>query len=112
MSIASGEGINPANPGATMYEMSEVQSTVSEMQRNTFLRRIAEVSQEDPHRWVPVGIIGEELGLPYEATLAIVDRLREEGFVRRGGGGRLEPPHGPRVHILPEGVEHLRTLDT
>ncbi|HEX8360020.1 MAG TPA: hypothetical protein VF613_07935 [Longimicrobium sp.] len=93
-----------------MFELNEVQSTVSEMQRNTFLRRIAEVSQEDPHRWVPVGIIGEELGLPYEATLAIVDRLREEGFVRRGGGGRLEPPHGPRVHILTEGIEHLRSL--
>jgi hypothetical protein len=94
-----------------MFEINDVQSTVSEMQRNAFLRRIADVSREDPQRWVPVGIIGEELGLPYEASLAIVDRLREEGFIRRGGGGRLEPPHGPRVHILPEGIEHLRSLE-
>jgi hypothetical protein len=94
-----------------MFEINDVQSTVSEMQRNAFLRRIADVSREDPQRWVPVGIIGEELGLPYEASLAIVDRLREAGFIRRGGGGRLEPPHGPRVHILPEGIEHLRSLE-
>ncbi len=94
-----------------MSEMSEMQSSVSELQRNTFLRRIAEVSQEDPNRWVPVGILGDELGLPYEAALAIIDELREAGLIRRGGGGRLEPPHGPRVHILPEGIEHLRALD-
>ncbi len=94
-----------------MSEMSEVQSTISELRRNAFLRRIAEVSQEDPNRWVPVGIVGDELGLPYEDALAIIDELREAGLIRRGGGGRLEPPHGPRVHILPEGIEYLRTLD-
>lgn len=94
-----------------MAERSEVENTISELRRNTFLRRIAEVSQEDTHRWVPVGILGEELGLPYEAALAIIDELREAGLIQRGGGGRLEPPHGPRVHILPEGIEHLRALD-
>lgn len=94
-----------------MAEGSEVHDTVLELQRNAFLRRIAEVSQEDPNRWVPVGIVGDELGLPYEAALSITDELREAGLIRRGGGGRLEPPHGPRVHILPEGIEHLRALD-
>jgi DNA-binding IscR family transcriptional regulator len=94
-----------------MSEMNELQSTITELQRNSFLRRIAEVSQEDPQRWIPVGILGEEMGLPYEVTLALVDELREAGLVRRGGGGRLEPPLGPRVHILPAGVEHLRTLE-
>jgi RIO-like serine/threonine protein kinase len=94
-----------------MAGRSEVENTISELRRNTFLRRIAEVSQEDPHRWVPVGILGEELGLPYEAALAIIDELRQAGLIQRGGGGRLEPPHGPRVHILPEGIEHLRALD-
>lgn len=93
-----------------MSEMSEVQNAVSELRRDTFLRRIAEVSQEDANRWVPVGIIGEELGLPYETALTIIDELREAGLIRRGGGGRLEPPLGPRVHILPEGIEHLRAL--
>ena len=92
-----------------MSEMSEVESAVSELRRDTFLRRIAEVSQDDPARWVPVGILGDELGLPYEASLAIIDELREAGLIRRGGGGRLEPPLGPRVHILPEGVEYLRS---
>jgi DNA-binding IscR family transcriptional regulator len=94
-----------------MAERSEVQGVVSELRRNAFLRRIAEVSQEDPNRWVPVGIIGEELGLPYEVALTTIDELRDAGLIRRGGGGRLEPPHGPRVHILPEGVEYLRALD-
>lgn len=89
----------------------DMQSAVSELRRNAFLRRIAEVSQEDPQRWVPVGIIGDELGLPYEAALTIIDELRQAGLIQRGGGGRLEPPHGPRVHILPEGIEHLRALD-
>lgn len=88
----------------------DMQSAVSELRRNAFLRRIAEVSQEDPQRWVPVGIIGDELGLPYEAALTIIDELRQAGLIQRGGGGRLEPPHGPRVHILPEGIEHLRAL--
>ena len=94
-----------------MSEMSGVESAISELRRDVFLRRIAAVSQEDPSRWVPVGIIGEELGLPYEVSLSIIDELREAGLIRRGGGGRLEPPHGPRVHILPEGVEYLRALD-
>jgi DNA-binding IscR family transcriptional regulator len=93
-----------------MSEMSEVENVVSGLRRDTFLRRIAEVSQEDPNRWVPIGIIGDELGLPYEASLAVIDELREAGLIRRGGGGRLEPPLGPRVHILPEGIEYLRSL--
>lgn len=94
-----------------MSEMSEVQHVISDLQRNAFLKRIAEVSQDDPNRWVPVGIIGEELGLPYEVTLSIIDQLREAGLIRRGGGGRLEPPHGPRVHILAEGIEYVRQQD-
>jgi len=94
-----------------MAEGTDVQGAVSELRRNAFLRRIADVSQEDTHRWVPVGIIGDELGLPYEVALAIIDELRAAGLIQRGGGGRLEPPHGPRVHILPEGIEHLRALD-
>lgn len=94
-----------------MSEMSEVQNVVSDLQRDAFLKRIAEVSQEDPNRWVPVGIIGDELGLPYEVSLSIIDQLREAGLIRRGGGGRLEPPHGPRVHILPEGIERVHGLD-
>ncbi|HET6230899.1 MAG TPA: hypothetical protein VFE05_12575 [Longimicrobiaceae bacterium] len=82
-------------------------SQVAEMKQLMFLRRIAEISEGDPARWVPTGILGEELGLSYEESLAITDALREQGLIRRGGGGRLEAPQGPRVHILPEGLSFL-----
>ncbi|MBV9774340.1 MAG: hypothetical protein JO040_10345 [Gemmatimonadetes bacterium] len=81
------------------------------LKQDAFLRRIAEVTQGDPHRWVPIGILGEQLGLPYEEALAITDHLREAGHVRRGGGGPLDAPYGPRVHVLPEGMAYLHELD-
>jgi hypothetical protein len=81
---------------------------VAVLKRDAFLRRIVEVSQGDPARWVPVGLLGQELGLAYEEALAIADDLRDAGWVERVGGGRLEPPFGPRVHILPEGISHVQ----
>lgn len=81
------------------------------LKQDAFLRRIAEVTQGDPHRWVPIGILGEQLGLPYEEALAITDHLREAGCIQRGGGGPLDAPYGPRVHIRPEGMEYLRGLE-
>ncbi|HEX2094026.1 MAG TPA: hypothetical protein VHG28_16610 [Longimicrobiaceae bacterium] len=88
-----------------------LQEQIAGLKRETFLRRIAEVSEGDPSRWVPVGLLGQQMGLAYEDALAIADRLRESGFIRRGGGGPLDPPFGPRVHILPEGLAHLRGED-
>ena len=90
-----------------MERTQPIQDRVAELKRDAFLRRIAEVSQGDTTRWVPVGLLGQELGLPYEDALAIADQLGEAGWVERLGGGRLEPPYGPRVHILPEGLSQL-----
>lgn len=91
-----------------MATQTSLEERVADLKRDTFLRRIAEVSAGDPSRWVPVGLLGQQMGLAYEDALAIADRLRESGFIRRGGGGPLDPPFGPRVHILPEGLAHLR----
>lgn len=90
-----------------MNPTPELQEHITDLKRDAFLRRIAEVSQGDSARWVPVGLLGEQMGLAYEETLALTDQLREAGWVRRGGGGRLEPPIGPRVRILPAGIAHL-----
>lgn len=90
--------------------MSELENAVDGLRRDAFLTRIEQISEGDPARWVPVGLLADELGLPYETALEITDSLREAGLIRRGGGGKLEPPIGPRVHILPEGVDYLRTL--
>lgn len=81
---------------------------ITALKQDAFLRRIAQVTDGDSQRWVPIGILGQQMGLPYEEALAIADHLRESGWIRRGGGGRLEAPDGPRVRMLPEGLEHLR----
>ena len=91
-----------------MEPTPQLQDRIADLKRDAFLRRIAEISQGDPTRWVPVGLLGQEMGLAYEEVLSITDQLREAGWVRRGGGGRLEPPYGPRVHILPEGLVYLQ----
>lgn len=84
---------------------------ITALKQDAFLRRIAQVTEGDSDRWVPIGILGQEMGLPYEEALAITDHLRESGWVRRGGGGRLDAPNGPRVRVLPEGLEYLRSVD-
>lgn len=90
-----------------MSESAELTQRITELKRTAFLGRLAEVAQRDLERWVPVGLVGEELGLSYEETLAITDALREQGLIRRGGGGRLEPPIGPRVRLLPAALAQL-----
>ena len=95
-----------------MIQIPQLQQRIADLKREAFLRRIVEVSQGDPARLVPVGLLGQQLGLPYEEALAITDQLRDAGWIRPGGEGRLDPPYGPRVHILPEGVTHLREQDT
>jgi hypothetical protein len=92
----------------SMNRVPPMQDRVALLKRDAFLRRIVEVSQGDPSRWVPVGLLGQEMGLAYEEALAIADQLREAGWIERVGGGRLEPPFGPRVHILPEGLSHVQ----
>lgn len=84
---------------------------ITALKQDAFLKRIAQVAEGDTERWVPIGILGQQMGLPYEEALAITDHLRESGWIRRGGGGRLEAPDGPRVRVLPEGLEYLRTTE-
>lgn len=90
---------------------TRVSDRITALEQDAFLRRIAQVTEGDSDRWVPIGILGQEMGLPYEEALAITNYLRESGWIRRGGGGRLEAPDGPRVQVLPEGLEDLRSLD-
>jgi hypothetical protein len=87
--------------------MDEMSERVEELQRMEFLRRMHIVTEGDTARWVPAGVLGSELALPYEVTLRIIDSLRAEGLVRRGGGGRLEPPFGPRIRLTEEGVRRI-----
>ena len=82
------------------------QERTAQLKRDTFLRRLVEICSGDSSRWIAIGLVGDELGLPYEEALAITDSLREAGFIRRGGGGPLDPPRGPRVRVLPEGLAH------
>ncbi len=42
-----------------MKLMPEIQDRIAHLKRDAFLRRIAEVSQGDPSRWVPVGLLGQ-----------------------------------------------------
>lgn len=85
---------------------TDLQARVEEAKRFAFLRRVCEVADGDPARLVPSGDLGNELGLPYEEAIQIADTLDGEGLVRRVGD--LAPPHGPRVHITPRGVQAVR----
>jgi hypothetical protein len=89
--------------------MSDIQARVRQLQQDALLDRIGDVAQGDPRRWVPVGVLGQQLGLPYQETLSLSDALVEAGWVQREGGGRLEAPTGPRVHLLPAGIARLRS---
>jgi hypothetical protein len=89
--------------------MSDIQARVKRLQQDALLARIGDVAQGDPRRWVPVGVLGQELGLPYQETLALSDALVDAGWVQREGGGRLDAPTGPRVHLLPAGMKRLRS---
>lgn len=100
---------NPTTRGGKAMA-TKLAEHITALKQDAFLRRIAQVTGGDSERWVPIGILGQEMGLPYEEALAITDHLRESGWIRRGGGGRLEAPDGPRVRVLPEGLEYLRTV--
>jgi hypothetical protein len=91
--------------------MSEnLQDRMHHLKREALLGRIASVAQHDVGRWVPIGLLGQQMGLPYGEALTLADELREAGFIERGGGGRLEAPVGPRVHLLPAGIEHVARM--
>jgi hypothetical protein len=89
---------------------NDIQARVQKLKREALLLRIAAVADGDSHRWVPMGIVGQQMKLPYPDTLALTDELVEDGLVQRAGGGRLEAPIGPRVRLLPRGVEAAHRL--
>lgn len=94
-----------------MEVRSDFAEATAELKRTEFLRALVRFSRGDLAQWIPVGTLGERLGIPYEETLRIVDVLRERTLVEMGDAAPLDPPHGPRVHILAAAIEHLKRLD-
>jgi hypothetical protein len=86
--------------------MNEIETRVEEAKRFEFLKRVCEVAGDDPARCVPTGDLGEELALPYEEAIRLADALDADGLVQRVGD--LAPPHGPRVHVTPRGIDLVR----
>lgn len=74
----------------------------------TALRALDQIGDAD----VPVGVLGEELGLSSAATTGLVDRLARAGLARR----RADPADRRRVLVsltpqaLAFGAEHLRPI--
>lgn len=86
--------------------MIDIQSRVRNAKRMELLRRVVQVSGADGGRYVPVGDLGTELGLPYGEAIELADELHAAGLVHRVGD--LAPPHGPRVHVTLRGVRAAR----
>jgi hypothetical protein len=86
--------------------MIDIQTRVAEAKLYEFLKRVCEVADRDPRRYVPVGDLGQTMGLPYEEALRLADELAERALVCRAG--ELEPPHGPRVTLTRKGLGWLR----
>jgi hypothetical protein len=82
--------------------MIDIQKRVRDAKPRELLRRVVEVSGADRGRYVPVGDLGAELGLPYGEAIELADELHAAGLVHRVGD--LAPPHGPRVHVTPRGL--------
>lgn len=83
--------------------MAELQDRIEETKRRVFLRRVCELSGRDASVPVSSGRLGQELGLPYEQALEIVDELDRRGWLRRGEA--LLPPDGPVVHLTSRGID-------
>lgn len=86
--------------------MNDIETRVEEAKRLAFLERVCQVAGGDPARCVPTGDVGEALALPYEEAIRLTDALDADGLVERVGD--LAPPHGPRVHVTPRGIEAVR----
>lgn len=79
---------------------------IFELKAQGFLTRLVQLSEGDVTRSIGAGDVGEELGLPMEQTLRIVERLEERGAVH--SYGLLDLPHGPPVHLTARGVSESR----
>lgn len=86
--------------------MVDIQSRIEETKRQVFVRRACELSAANPAVPVASGRLGQELGLPYEQTLAIVEELDRRGWLHRAE--ELMPPEGPMVRLTAEGIRAAR----
>lgn len=82
----------------------DLRSRIEETQRRVFVRRACELAAASPA--VAIGSGGQELGLPYERTLAIVAELDRRGWLRREEA--LLPPEGPLIRLTAEGIRAAR----
>lgn len=79
--------------------MIDIQTRVEEAKLYEFLKRVREVADGDRRRYVPVGDLGETMGLPYEESIRLSAELQDLGLVTQEGA--MEVPHGPRVRLTP-----------
>jgi hypothetical protein len=79
--------------------MIDIQSRVEEAKLYEFLKRVREVAGGDPQRYVPIGDLGQTMGLPYEESLRLCEALAERSLIVKEGA--MEVPHGPRVRLTP-----------
>ena len=79
--------------------MIDIQTRVHEAKLYEFLKRVRDVADGDRRRYVPIGDLGETMGLPYEESLSLAESLGEMGLLAQEGA--MEVPHGPRVHLTP-----------
>jgi hypothetical protein len=84
----------------------DLQARIEESKRQMFLLRACEIAAGDPKRSIASGLLGQELGLPYEQTLAIVGDLHLRGCLHRREA--LMPPEGPMIHLTRKGIEAAR----
>jgi len=84
----------------------DLKSRIEETKREVFVRRACDVAAASPATPVPSGRLGQELGLPYEQTLAIVGELDRRGWLHRAEA--LSPPDGPMVLLTAEGIRAAR----
>lgn len=87
-------------------EVGDLQQRVRRLREEGFLARVFQLAGGDTARRLNAGAIGSALGLPLEATLSIVESLREQELLHRCG--RLAPPDGPEIHLTRRGAERAR----
>jgi hypothetical protein len=87
-------------------ETAAMSERIVELKVLGFLTRLVQLSGGDVTRRIGAGDVGDELGLPMEETLWIVERLEARGAIH--GYGALDLPHGPAVQLTARGMSESR----
>lgn len=87
--------------------MSDSEQTTEDLQAEQFLVRLHQIVGADTSRKVNAATVGQELDLPLERTLAIVERLGGSGALHRCS----KLIDGPLVHLTTAGVERAERLE-